>query len=157
MPQPPTAPAATNDAPTSNVTPAASDPPSPSTAGRTRTAKPTASSRAPRTSREDSTASTAPAPASEVELISRAQALLDSQPSAALAALREHEVAYPTGMLREEREVLRIDAEWALGRRVAALAHARAFLLSYPRSTQARRFERLLSDHKKEIDTTPTE
>jgi hypothetical protein len=116
----------------------------------------TSTSHSPLTTRGAPTTDTTPTP-SEVALISRAQRLLDSQPSAALAALREHELAYPSGMLREEREVLRIDAEWALGLRSTALAHARAFLQRYPRSTQARRLEILLSDHKTEIDTTPTE
>lgn len=106
---------------------------------------------------------TSPAPASvrvqpsEVELLTRAQSLIDAQPSAALAALHEHELAYPSGLLREERDVLRIDAEWALGRRATALAHARSFVARYPRSTQTRRFEALLSDHKTEADSTPTE
>jgi hypothetical protein len=155
-PQPPAAPPASSDAPIDDA-PAASHPPSRPSAARARLAKPAAASRTSRTPRGDSPANAPPAPASEVELISRAQGLVDSQPSAALAALREHEVAYPSGMLREEREVLRIDAEWALGSRDSALAHARAFLLRYPHSTQARRFETLLSDHKNELDTTPTE
>jgi hypothetical protein len=94
---------------------------------------------------------------SEVELLTRAQVLVDSQPSAALDVLHEHERVYPAGLLREERDVLRIDAEWALGRRETALVHARSFVQRYPRSTQARRFETLLSDHKNETDSTPTE
>ena len=94
---------------------------------------------------------------SEVELITRAQTLLDSQPTAALTALGEHERLYPSGMLREERETLRIDAEWALGRRSVALSHARAFVQRYPHSTQTRRFDQLLSDHKNETGTTRTE
>lgn len=94
---------------------------------------------------------------SEVELITRAQTLLDSQPTAALTALGEHERLYPSGMLREERETLRIDAEWALDRRSAALSHARAFVQRYPHSTQTRRFDQLLSDHKNETGTTRTE
>lgn len=94
---------------------------------------------------------------SEVELISRAQALLDSHPLAALEALHEHEATYASGMLREERDVLRIDAEWALGRHDAALTHARIFLQRYPRSTQARRIETLLREHKNGREAKPTE
>jgi hypothetical protein len=95
--------------------------------------------------------------AAEVELITRAQALLDSQPSAALTALDDHERLYPGGMLREERETLRIDAEWALGRHSVALSRARAFVQRYPHSTQTRRFDQLLSDHKNETGATRTE
>jgi hypothetical protein len=94
---------------------------------------------------------------SEVQLVTRAQALLDSQPAAALSVLREHERLFPSGMLREEREVLRIDAEWALGQRATALLHARAFVQRYPHSPQARRFDQLLNDHKNEVDATRTE
>jgi hypothetical protein len=94
---------------------------------------------------------------SEVQLITRAQALLDSQPTAALAALLAHERLYPRGILAEERDVLRIDAEWGLGQRAAALSHARAFVRQFPRSAQTRRFDRLLSDHKNEAEPTRTE
>jgi hypothetical protein len=94
---------------------------------------------------------------SEVQLITRAQALLDSQPAAALAALLAHERLYPRGILAEERDVLRIDAEWGLGQRAAALSHARAFIRQFPRSAQTRRIDRLLSDHKNEAEPTRTE
>ncbi|HKP61554.1 MAG TPA: hypothetical protein VJV78_32715, partial [Polyangiales bacterium] len=94
---------------------------------------------------------------SEVELISRAEDLVDRTPAAALELLGTHERLYPHGMLGEERDVLRVDAEWALGQRAAALGHARAFVRRYPGSTQTRRLSRLLADHNFQPAATPTE
>lgn len=102
-------------------------------------------------------ASKAAAPETEVQLVTRAQGLLDAQPRAALEVLREHERLYPRGMLREERDVLRIDAEWSLGERTQALTHAREFVQRYPHSAQARRFNALLEDHKNPSAGTRTE
>ncbi|HKU42091.1 MAG TPA: hypothetical protein VJR89_28225 [Polyangiales bacterium] len=96
-------------------------------------------------------------PVSEVELISRAEALVDRSPAAALELLGTHERLYPQGMLGEERDVLRVDAEWALGQRARALGHARAFLQRYPSSAQTRRLSRLLADHNSSASATPTE
>ena len=94
-------------------------------------------------------------PEAEVALVSRAQQLIVSQPSAALARLAEHQIRFPHGVLAQERDTLRIDAERALGQSARAREHARAFIATYPDSPQARGLERWLaaqqsvaSDHK---------
>jgi hypothetical protein len=91
----------------------------------------------------------------EIALITRAQGLLDLQPSAALTVLREHERQFPSGILAEERDVLRVEAERALGRTPQAIAHAKAFCAQYPNSPQTRTLEHWLAaqinpaaDHK---------
>jgi hypothetical protein len=87
----------------------------------------------------------APDPAAEIVLITRAQGLIERQPVAALAVLLEHAQRFPHGLLAEERDVLRFDAERTLGHSVQALADAQAFLQQHPGSTQARRIERWLA------------
>jgi hypothetical protein len=93
--------------------------------------------------------------ATEIALITRAQSLLDLQPSAALTVLLEHEREFPRGILAEERDVLRVEAERALGRTPQAIAHAKAFCAQYPNSPQTRTLEHWLAaqisaatDHK---------
>jgi hypothetical protein len=83
--------------------------------------------------------------AAEIALIERAQGLLDRQPTAALTALLEHERQFPRGILAEERDALRVEAERALGRTSQAIAHARAFCAQYPNSPQTRTLERWLA------------
>ena len=75
-------------------------------------------------------------PAAEVELITRAQALVRAQPAQALALLLEHERGFAHGILVQERETLRIDAERALGQNARAREHARAFIAAFPTSPQ---------------------
>jgi hypothetical protein len=93
--------------------------------------------------------------ATEIALITRAQGLLDLQPLAALTVLLEHERQFPRGILAEERDVLRVEAERALGRTPQAIAHAKAFCAQYPNSSQTRTLEHWLAaqlnaeaDHK---------
>jgi hypothetical protein len=83
--------------------------------------------------------------ASEVALITQAQALLDQHPEAALAVLLEHARHFPRGLLAEERDVLRFDAERALGHTAQAIADAQAFCAQHPASPQVRRLERWLA------------
>jgi hypothetical protein len=94
-------------------------------------------------------------PEAEVGLISRAQHALSSQPKAALALLLEHERRFGCGLLSQERDVLRIDAERALGDHELAHEHAREFIARYPEAQEARALRRWLdadvahtNDHK---------
>ena len=86
-----------------------------------------------------------PDPEGELVLLTRAQEKLEVAPAAALALLAEHEQRYPSGVLVQERELMRIDAERALGRSDSAVARARAFLTHYPRSPQRTRLQAWLS------------
>jgi hypothetical protein len=54
--------------------------------------------------------------ASELSLIDAARATLDTDPSATLAKLAEHERLFPSGKLAIERELLALDALARLGR-----------------------------------------
>jgi hypothetical protein len=92
----------------------------------------------------------APAPAlpdadGELALLTRAQEQLEVAPATALALLGEHEQRYASGVLVQERELLRIDAERALGRSDSAAARAQAFIARFPRSPQRARLETWLS------------
>ena len=77
-------------------------------------------------------------PDAEVALITRAQRALVSQPRAALALLAEHEQRFGCGLLAQERAILRIDAERALGDHDQARRHAREFAARYPEAQEAR-------------------
>jgi hypothetical protein len=52
----------------------------------------------------------------------------------ALRAIARHRRDYPTGLLAEEREALRVRALWGMGNQSAAKAAAEAFRKRYPRS-----------------------
>lgn len=102
-------------------------------------------------------------PDAELALLTRAQHALDKRPDAALAVLQEHAARFPDGVLAQEREILRIDAELALGRTVQATTRARAFLTLFPGSPHRHRFESLLrkdrvseSDHNLDREHLPT-
>jgi hypothetical protein len=71
----------------------------------------------------------------ERELIERARAhLRASRPGAALGALREHERAFPDGILLEERLGLQIQALAATGELETAGRRAREFRIRFPQS-----------------------
>jgi hypothetical protein len=84
-------------------------------------------------------------PDAEIALVTGAQSLMVRRPNEALALLTEHERRFPHGLLAQERDTLRIDAERALGRRARALEHARAFVAQFPDSPQARAIKRWLA------------
>lgn len=86
---------------------------------------------------------------SEVALLTRAEQALDRSPTRALQVLQEHAQRFPSGMLVQEREILRIDAEMALGRGPAAAARARELLKRFPDSAHRHRFALLLGSQKK--------
>jgi hypothetical protein len=84
-------------------------------------------------------------PDAEIALVTGAHGLLVRRPNEALTLLTEHERRFPHGLLAQERDTLRIDAERALGRRAQALEHARAFVAQFPDSPQARAIKRWLA------------
>jgi hypothetical protein len=90
-------------------------------------------------------AASAPDAEGELALLTRAQEQLEVAPAAALALLAEHEQRYASGVLVQERELLRIEAERALGRSDSAAARAQAFIARFPRSPQRARLQSWLS------------
>ncbi len=105
----------------------------------------------------------AAAPESEIALLRRAQALVDTRPTAALEALDQHARAHPSGTFTQERESLAIDAMRKLGRRHQARDRGLAFLTRYPNSPHARRIRAFVDlqpdaagDHKNEPAPLPT-
>lgn len=82
---------------------------------------------------------------SEAQLLREAHAALGSSPAKALALCDEHASTYPRGSLSQEREVVRIQALLALGRRGEAQAIADAFKSRNPNSAYVRRIDELLS------------
>lgn len=136
-------------------------------AARTAAGKaPRAHGRAPHLTR-DNARPAAPAACSdadaEVSMLSRAQRALAAQPKAALALLNEHEQRFSCGVLSQERDILRIDAERALGLDAVAAEHARALIARYPESREAHVLRRWIAgeteraaDHKKQPEGLPT-
>lgn len=103
-------------------------------------------------------------PDAELALLTRAEQALELKPALTLAILGEHAQRFPEGVLAQEREILSIDAELALGRKVAASARARGFLLRFPSSPHRHRFESMLGaqpqverDHKIDAPRIPTD
>jgi hypothetical protein len=86
----------------------------------------------------------APSGEDEVTLVGHAQDALGASPTRALALADEEARRFPRGILRQEGEVIAIDALMRLGRRDAAEERARAFRIAYPTSTGLRRIDVLL-------------
>jgi hypothetical protein len=80
----------------------------------------------------------------EISLLETARGKLPSAPHAALSALRDHELRFPAGQLRIEREFLIVDALARLGRRPEAEARARALERQAPKSLYGERLDRIL-------------
>lgn len=104
----------------------------------------------PRPSPQPSSASSEAPPfqdqlAQEIALLESARRKLSSSPSAALSALRDHELRFPAGQLRIEREFLIVDALVRLGRRPEAEARARALAQQAPQSLYGERLQRILN------------
>jgi hypothetical protein len=102
-------------------------------------------------------------PEAEIALLTGAEQALELSPRRTLALLGEHARRFPEGVLAQEREVLAVDAELALGRTAAAAQRARAFLARFPGSAHRHRLESLLasppsaaSDHKTDAPRLPT-
>lgn len=76
----------------------------------------------------------------ELALIREArQALHAERPEGALEVLDAHMRAFPDGQMREDREVLRIEALCAAGKAPQARAEVRLFLRAFPGSAHAQR------------------
>lgn len=87
----------------------------------------------------------APSPRSEVELLREAQAALASNPKRALELTNAHARNYPSGVMSQEREMVRINALVATGRTAEARAAAARFRKAYPKSAYLPRVESLVS------------
>lgn len=70
----------------------------------------------------------------EISMIAAAKKSLESAPQKALSLLSEHARVYPSGVLAEEREVLRIRALKNLGREKDAKAQQQKFHQEHPES-----------------------
>lgn len=79
----------------------------------------------------------------EVALLEAARRSLPSSAQQALALTREHLRLYPEGMMVQEREVLSLEALWALRKVELTRKKARAFLRKYPSSSHRERVQRL--------------
>ncbi len=80
----------------------------------------------------------------EMKLLERAQLSLIASPEAALALANEDVRRYPAGPLRQDAEVIAIEALVRTGHRAVAEARARAFRATYPTSTHLRRIDAVL-------------
>lgn len=80
----------------------------------------------------------------ETALLVTAQNALSSQPRVALKLADDYATAYPNGYMRQEAEVIAINALIKLGRTADAEARARAFRLRYPGSSHIARIDGLL-------------
>jgi hypothetical protein len=81
----------------------------------------------------------------EIALLEMARRKLPASPHLALSALRDHELRFPAGQLRIEREFLIVDALVRLGRRPEAEARAHALERQAPKSLYGERLDRILS------------
>jgi hypothetical protein len=80
----------------------------------------------------------------EIALLETARGKLPASPHLALSALRDHELRFPAGQLRIEREFLIVDALVRLGRRPEAEARAQALERQAPKSLYGERLDRIL-------------
>lgn len=87
-----------------------------------------------------------PDPRDELRLLQQAQALVRTEPGAALGLVRQHRALFPSSGLAQEREVLEIEALCRLGRPGAARAGAERFGRRWPGSMHLRRVQRLIAD-----------
>jgi hypothetical protein len=83
----------------------------------------------------------------EMALIREArQALHAQRPAGALEVLDAHARAFPAGQMREDREVLRIEALCAAGKAPQARAEVRLFLRAFPGSAHAQRVRSMCAE-----------
>jgi hypothetical protein len=129
----------TTETPAAAESPAPTAEPVPTPSPRGATASSTAAPRA-------SEAVRAPFdPDSEVKLLQQAQDALGTNPAAAFALADQAARNYPQGILRQEAEILAIDALLRTNHRGAAEERARKFRLAYPTSSHLRRLDTLLA------------
>jgi hypothetical protein len=92
----------------------------------------------------------------EVRSLDRARAELGrGQPVQAIAALDLYEREFPTGVLRPEADLVRLQAFARLGDKSAVGARARAFLARYPSSPHAPQVRALLGQAEPERPEVP--
>jgi hypothetical protein len=97
--------------------------------------------------RRPATASAPTAPAllaTDAELLQQARAAVASNPGLALALTREHHTRFASSPLAEERQALRVEALWRLGRLAEAQQALGALEASFPRSPYRRRLRGLV-------------
>ena len=80
----------------------------------------------------------------EIRLLEQARSDLASSPGAARRALLDHELRFPSGHLRIERELLLVDALVRLGRRPEAEARAESLARQNPNSLYRERLDQIL-------------
>jgi hypothetical protein len=79
---------------------------------------------------------------SEAALLERARAALATDPALSLSLVRRHRAEFPSGVLRQEREVIGIEALRRLDRRDEASRKAEEFRQKFPDSAHGRSVER---------------
>jgi hypothetical protein len=84
----------------------------------------------------------APKRADEALLLERARRALSSDPALSLALVRRHRSEFPNGVLRQERDVIGIEALRRLGRSDEARRKADEFQRDFPNSPHGRAVER---------------
>lgn len=85
-------------------------------------------------------------PAVELELLSRARALVERDPAGCLTLLQRHSRHFPKGVFVQEREVLAVEALVEAGRVPDARRRAAAFKRSFPNSAHLRRLRTILAE-----------
>jgi hypothetical protein len=123
---------------TAPVVPSASATPAVSPSAHVRTPPPAPSSARHRTAADGGSFP------DEVELVQQALDALTKNPATALALADEHEHRYPEGLLRQEAEVIAIDALARAHQTDAARARATKFRAAYPTSPHLARIETIL-------------
>jgi hypothetical protein len=81
----------------------------------------------------------------EGDLLDRAAIVLERNPTEALRLADQHLAAFPAGALREEREIIAVEALLQLGRVDEARARGARFLQQYPTSTRRSLMEAMLA------------
>jgi hypothetical protein len=84
----------------------------------------------------------APKRTGEALLLERARSALASDPALSLALVRRHRSEFPNGVLRQEREVIGVEALRRLGRSDEASRKADQFQREFPNSPHGRAVER---------------
>lgn len=82
-----------------------------------------------------------PTPLNEAPLLERARRALARDPARALALTKQHEQSFPNGLLKQEREVIAIDALRRLGKSQQAGDRAGRFEKQFPDSAHRRAVE----------------
>ncbi len=108
------------------------------------TSAPEAAREAPPPPPRTATGPTVVSPTDDVGLLSRAEQVMIADPGRALSLADEYKRRFRDGILRQEADVVAIDALVRLGRKGDAEARAAAFRAGYPGSPHERRIAALL-------------